>query len=123
LLQFITTFLVRRLNEGKATRLGIRSSFLWGAALFCWINDRLFCDAWSSIRFPYLHGFWHVLVCIAAYSGCVLYAYLYAREQCPNEKPVLKFWPSDKCEILSFPYVALRARRPHDLEKEHVKDY
>ncbi|XP_022237968.1 alkaline ceramidase 2-like isoform X2 [Limulus polyphemus] len=97
-----------RCNNPRVFRLGIRSAFLWVLALCCWINDRLFCEMWSSLNFPYLHGAWHLLIAIAAYSGCVLFAYFDACIEVPDQYPALIFWPSDGFE-LGVPYIILRS--------------
>ena len=57
----------------------IRSISLWGAAFVCWVSDRsvtcsnigahialtsifsrFFCEFWSGLGFPYLHGAWYI---------------------------------------------------------------
>lgn len=50
-------------------------------AVACWVNDRMFCETWSNLNFPYLHAFWHVLIFIASYTACVLFAYFDAKNQ------------------------------------------
>ncbi|XP_076331021.1 alkaline ceramidase [Tachypleus tridentatus] len=99
---------LKRCNNPRVFRLGIRSAFLWGLALCCWINDRLFCDMWSSLNFPYLHGAWHLLIAIAATSGCVLFAYFDACIEVPDQYPALIFWPYNGFE-LGVPYIILRS--------------
>jgi alkaline ceramidase len=44
------------------TSLGRRTILFWIVAVVCWINDKLYCEIWSALGFPYLHGFWHVLI-------------------------------------------------------------
>jgi len=80
---------------------------IWLFAFGCWISDRLFCDLWSAVDFPYLHGAWHILVAITSYTICVLFAYFDATNEHADKMPVLKFWPHDSFE-LGVPYVALK---------------
>ena len=61
-----------RCRDPRAVRLGIRSLFTFFLGLFCWVNDRLFCTVWQNAHFPYLHGFWHVLIFLSSYTCCVL---------------------------------------------------
>ncbi|KOB78355.1 Alkaline ceramidase [Operophtera brumata] len=76
-------------------------------ALFCWVIDRLFCDAWLSIDFPYMHGVWHILIFIASYTALVLWAYINAVEERPEQKPQLRYWPRNDFE-LGVPYVSIK---------------
>ncbi|PRD27742.1 UNVERIFIED_CONTAM: Alkaline ceramidase 2 [Trichonephila clavipes] len=79
----------------RVVKLGYRCAWVWVAALMCWINDRLFCEIWSKLNFPYLHGAWHILIAIVAYSACVLFAYFDALDTVPEQLPAIRFWPSD----------------------------
>ncbi|XP_015911297.1 alkaline ceramidase [Parasteatoda tepidariorum] len=106
---------IRRCNNPRVVKLGYRCALLWLAALVCWINDRLFCEVWSKLNFPYLHGAWHILIAITSYSACVLFAYFDAWDTVPEQLPAMKFWPSDRFE-LGVPYIILR--RVH---KDHQK--
>lgn len=106
-------FFFFRDNNTRIHRLGIRCALVWVLAVFCWINDRLLCDAWSSISFPYLHGLWHIFIFIASYTACVLFAYFSVREERPLEKAVLRYWPRNDFE-LGIPYVCI---------KTHAGDY
>lgn len=69
--------------------------------------DRMFCDAWLSIDFPYLHGVWHVLSFIASYTMLVLFAYFNATAEKPEQKPQLRYWPVNEFE-LGIPYVSIK---------------
>ena len=51
---------------------------------------RLMCEVWKRLGFPYLHGFWHVLIFLAAYTGVVLFAYFDVKNHHPHEQPVIR---------------------------------
>lgn len=96
-----------RVQDQRVYRLGLRSTAVWLVAVICWINDRMFCDVWSSISFPYLHGFWHVFIFIAAYTVLVVYAYFYVENELPQRRPLLKYWPVNDFE-LGIPFISIR---------------
>lgn len=98
------------------TSLGRRSFIFWLTAVLCWINDRLYCEIWSSLGFPYLHGFWHVLIFLAAYTAVVLFAYFDVKQNHPHETPLIQYWPIDSFE-LGIPYCQLKSY--HLNKKEH----
>ncbi|XP_055339586.1 alkaline ceramidase-like isoform X2 [Paramacrobiotus metropolitanus] len=105
----ITVLLViemRRCRNARIHQLASRTMALFAAAVICWINDRLFCDVWTRLHFPYLHGFWHILVFLASYACCVLFAYFDAKEVAPQLAPRLRYWPVDTFEF-GIPYVTL----------------
>lgn len=109
---------LRRVKDGRVYRLGVRSCAVWLLSVSCWINDRLFCEVWSSINFPYLHGLWHILIFIASYTVCVLFAYFSVSDEKPLQKPVLRYWPRNDFE-LGIPYVAIQDREnENDFWKE-----
>lgn len=91
----------------RVYNLGIRCTTVWFFAMVCWIMDKCFCDIWSSIHFPYLHGFWHILIAIAGYTALVLFSYFTVKEERPDQVPILKYWPKDDFE-LGIPYVTLK---------------
>ena len=103
-------------EEPRVTSLGKRSIFFWVTAVICWLNDRLYCEVWSNIGFPYLHGFWHVLIFLAAYTAVVLFAYFEVKHNHPHEVPMIEYWPKDSFE-LGIPFVQLK--RYHLNKKEH----
>lgn len=92
----------------RVYRLGVRTVTILIVAVICWLNDRLFCEFYSSIKFPYLHGFWHILIFLASYTICVLFAYFFVKDELPERNPVLKYWPWNHFE-LGIPYVSIKA--------------
>lgn len=88
--------------------LAKRCTAIWFLAVVCWVNDRLFCDTWSSINFPYLHGFWHILIFIASYTACVIFSYYAVRNNNPERIPVLKYWPQNNFEY-GIPFVSIKS--------------
>ncbi|XP_026735476.1 alkaline ceramidase-like [Trichoplusia ni] len=103
-------FLYKELNLvecARVYRLGIRCVIVSLLAILCWTIDRMFCDAWQSIDFPYMHGVWHVLAFIASYTALVLFAYFNVNEERPEQKPQLKYWPVNDFE-LGVPYVSIK---------------
>ena len=113
---FFSIYNLRTEEEARVTSLGRRSFIFWLTAVLCWINDRLYCEIWSSIGFPYLHGFWHVLIFLAAYTAVVLFAYFDVKQNHPHETPLIQYWPIDSFE-LGIPYCQLKSY--HLNKKEH----
>jgi alkaline ceramidase len=102
-------------QEKKVYNLGFRTVAVLVIAVICWISDRMFCPFYSSIKFPYLHGFWHILIFLASYSICVLFAYIYVRDELPECAPKLTYWPLINFE-LGIPYISVK--RPKDLKDQ-----
>lgn len=105
-----TWLLVYHLSSCKTSHvfhLGVRCCLTWITALICWISDRAFCDVWSWLKFPYMHCLWHILIAIASYTACVLFAYFDALTEVPEQSPVLKYWPLDSWQNFGVPYVQL----------------
>ena len=63
---------------------------LWVSAVLCWVSDQLLCSFWRSLGFPYLHGFWHLLIFLASYTAAILFAYFDVKNNNPFEQPVIK---------------------------------
>ena len=98
---------LRSEDEARVTSLGKRSLVFWVAGVFCWISDRMYCDMWSNLGFPYLHGFWHVLIFLAAYTAVVLFAYFDVKNNNPHERALIRYWPVDTFEF-GIPFVHLK---------------
>lgn len=99
-------------KDRRVYRLGVRTAIVIMLAITCWINDRLFCDYWSSLKFPYLHGFWHVLIFIGAYTLCVLFAYFFVKDEKPEMGPKITYWPRNDFEYC-IPYIKLKELSGH----------
>lgn len=61
---------------------------------------------------PYLHGVWHILSAIAAYTSIVLFQYFNAIEEYAQFRPEIMYWPEKFFatrkpwfELLAIPYV------------------
>lgn len=94
-------------DDSRVVNLGKRSIIFWVLAIFCWINDKMFCDFWSGVGFPYLHGAWHILIFLASYTAIVLFAYFEVKNHKPGETPLLRYYPRDENEF-GIPYVILK---------------
>lgn len=96
-----------RVKCARVYRLGLRCTAVWFLAVLSWIIDRMFCDAWLYIDFPYMHGVWHVLIFIASYTALVMFAYFHVTEERPDQTPVLRYWPKNEFE-LGVPYITIK---------------
>jgi len=109
---------LKREESQRVNSLGKRSIVLWVSAVLCWMSDRLLCGFWTRLGFPYLHGFWHVLIFLASYTGVVLFAYFDVKNNHPYEQPVINYWPNDNFEH-GIPFVKLRGAHGKLGGKEH----
>ena len=82
---------LRTEEDPRVTSLGKRSIVLWVCGVFCWASDIIFCDVWLNLGFPYLHGFWHVLVFLATYTASVLLAYYDVKNNYPLDQAVIRY--------------------------------
>lgn len=101
-------FRLHRCRDYRVIRLGFACAGWWFVAVLFWVNDRVFCDVWTSISFPYLHCAWHILIFIASYTGCVLGSYFYAANEFPQLRPTVSYWPCWS-QNLGLPYIVLKA--------------
>lgn len=97
---------LKRVKCARVYRLGLRCIAVTLLATFCWIIDRMFCDTWLSINFPYMHGVWHVLIFLASYPLVVLFAYFNVTDEIPEQKPQLRYWPVNF--EFGIPYVTMK---------------
>ena len=107
---------LRSEEEPRVISLGKRSLIFWVTGVLCWISDRMCCEMWTNLGFPYLHGFWHVLIFLAAYTAVVLFAYFDVTHNHPHERALIQYWPRDSFE-LGIPYVQLKSYNLN--KKEH----
>lgn len=49
-------------KDPRVYDLGVRTIIILMVAIFVWINDRMFCSFYTSIRVTCLHAIWHVLI-------------------------------------------------------------
>ena len=94
-------------EDERVKFLGKRCLFIWTAGVLCWVGDKLFCEMWSNLGFPYLHGFWHILVFLASYTAVVLFAYYDVKKNHPLDHALIRYWPLDTFEF-GIPYVQLK---------------
>lgn len=106
---------LQRVKCDRVYRLGVRCATVCGLAICSWTMDRMFCDTWLNINFPYLHGVWHILIGIGSFTSVVLFAYLTVIDECPESNPVLKYWPNNDFE-LGVPFVSIK--QPYRLNKK-----
>ncbi|CAK9296705.1 unnamed protein product [Gordionus sp. m RMFG-2023] len=111
---------LKRCDCRKVYKLGKRSSLLWGLALTSWILDRSLCHPYLSKSFPYLHSLWHVLILLATYGACVLFAYFHAKHEAPSDlgMPVLRYWPSSSGGISKMDFMNVDGHRSHKINHE-----
>ena len=97
-----------RCSDRRAWRLCRVSVFWLLVAVVLWLSDRANCHFWLRVNFPYLHSLWHVLIFVAAYVACVLFAFLYACREHPQLRAHIHYWPSNECEH-GVPYVHIES--------------
>lgn len=54
-----------------------------------------------------MHALWHILIFIASYTACVLFAYFAVHNERPDRVAELKYWPQNNFE-LGIPYVSIK---------------
>jgi len=103
-----------KFKDSKVVALGIRTLILLTCAIVAWLNDRLLCDFYTSIRVTYLHAVWHVLIFLSSYCLCVLFAYFFVESERPNVRFSLEYWPSKSLQFTGIPYIAIHRKSYHD---------
>lgn len=103
---FICTKEIRWSNDSSICSLGLASlgTFIFAASL--WVFDRFMCSFLRGFNITILHGLWHILIFASAYTMQVLFCYFHAKQDVPQSKPVLKFWPSGSWGL---PYIQCRS--------------
>ena len=99
------TMLVRETKQCKdppVARLGVITLIALGLAATSWVCDKLLCSVWQSLNFAVLHGLWHVLIFVGAYTTQVLFCYFHALQDVPQSRPALRYWPKGSWGL---PYV------------------
>lgn len=99
---------MKECSDRRAWRLCRVSVFWLLVAVVLWLSDRANCHFWLRVNFPYLHSLWHVLIFVAAYVACVLFAFLYACREHPQLRAHIHYWPSNECEH-GVPYVHIES--------------
>ncbi|GAB6032264.1 alkaline ceramidase [Chamberlinius hualienensis] len=96
-------------NNIRFKKLGKRTTVLWLLGIACWINDRVFCDMWTSMfNFQYFHAVFHILIFHSAYQACVLCAFYHASHTLAHKEPSLVYWPWNSFEY-GVPCIAFKA--------------
>lgn len=49
-------------KDPRVYELGIRTTVVLICAIVIWINDRVFCNFYTSFNVTYLHAIWHILI-------------------------------------------------------------
>jgi len=101
---FIVIHLIKCENP-RVKSLGLHCFGLWITAVTIWICDRIFCPFWLSISFPYLHSLWHVLILFSSNEAIVLCGYLTIKHQNPQANLHLHFWPDERWNWFTLPYL------------------
>jgi len=94
-----------RCDSLRIKSLGIHCFGMWVIAVTIWICDRMFCSFWLSISFPYLHSLWHVLILFSSNEAIVICGYLTIKQQNPQANLHLHFWPNEKWNWFTLPYL------------------
>nr|XP_045598093.1 alkaline ceramidase-like [Procambarus clarkii]XP_045598094.1 alkaline ceramidase-like [Procambarus clarkii]XP_045598095.1 alkaline ceramidase-like [Procambarus clarkii]XP_045598096.1 alkaline ceramidase-like [Procambarus clarkii] len=97
-------------REVSVVRLGKVTLAALVLAATSWICDRFMCAMWQALDLTVLHGLWHVLIFITAYSMQVLFCYFHATQDVPESRPELRYWPR---RTWGLPYVYCQSPR-HD---------
>lgn len=100
---------IQRCKNPEVVKLAYIGILWWFCAVTLWLSDRLLCDIWKSLAFPYFHCGWHIFILLGSNIGCVLGCYFYAFSEHQNVKSELNFWPS-LLGSWGLPYVLVRQK-------------
>lgn len=100
---------IQRCRNTKVVKLAYIGILWWSFAVVLWLSDRLLCDIWKTLSFPYFHCGWHIFILLGSNIGCVLGCYFYVFAEHQNIKPELNFWPSG-LGSWGLPYVIVRRK-------------
>jgi len=100
---------LRLANSDMANDLCLFTTGMWGAAVSIWMSDRMMCNFWQGIGFPYVHSIWHLISAFACYYAIVLCSYLDALAQAPHLRPSVKYFPKN-CFPIKIPYVGVNLK-------------
>lgn len=98
-----------RCRSTKVVNLAYFGILWWLVAVILWLSDRLLCDVWKSVSFPYFHCGWHVFILLGSNIGCVLGCYFYAHTEHKELNSKLNFWPA-RFGTWGLPYIAVRTK-------------
>ncbi|KAG7176593.1 alkaline ceramidase-like [Homarus americanus] len=84
---------IRKSRDPNVVRLGTITLASLVLAATAWVCDRFLCAMWLALDMTVLHGLWHILIFITAYSMQVLFCYFHATQDVPESRPVLRYWP------------------------------
>lgn len=89
---FILAKEVKGSEDPEVARLGKITFTSLALAILAWLVDRFLCRVCQALGFPFLHALWHILIFVSGYTAQVLVCYLYALQNVPESRPVLKYW-------------------------------
>nr|XP_009858189.1 alkaline ceramidase-like isoform X2 [Ciona intestinalis] len=81
-----------KFKDRRVHQIGKNGSVVLLVAFLCWLSDRMICNFWLAIRFPYMHAIWHILMLTSGYYLSVFVSFGYAWRTLLGITPSLKFW-------------------------------
>ncbi|XP_046857213.1 alkaline ceramidase 2-like isoform X1 [Xenia sp. Carnegie-2017] len=100
---------IQRCNSIKVVKLAHIGILWWFIAVMLWLSDRLFCDIWKTIAFPYFHCAWHVFILLGSNIACVLGCYFHVHTEHKEFNSDLNFWPP-VFGNWGLPYITIRKK-------------
>nr|XP_033812273.1 alkaline ceramidase 1 isoform X1 [Geotrypetes seraphini] len=101
---------LKKCTNQRIRRLTVITVFWWVLSITCWISDRVLCEFWRGISFPYLHSFWHVLITITVIHSTAVITYFDAMYEIPECLPEVQYWPSNSW-LVGLPYLTVQSSR------------